>query len=142
MKINKKGFTLMEMLATLMIIGILMLFGLPRVRNIQVNNREKKYKAYEKAVLSSAKLYVDSYKKDMFGDDSSGCAEITIADLKNKMLLKTFNNGDGVVCNDGMVQIIKEKGKYDYQVFMVCKKDQKQVYPTDNKKVRIPCSER
>ena len=50
-KINKKGFTLVELLAVIVILGVLLLIAVPSVNNI-INNSRKK------AFLSQVKLAV------------------------------------------------------------------------------------
>ena len=54
---SKKGFTLIEMMITLLLIGIIIVIAVPAVRNLTYNNDTKKYEQMEKVVLEAAKLY-------------------------------------------------------------------------------------
>ena len=69
---NNKGFTLVELLVAITILGIIMVIALPQLSNIQNNNRTTKYKKYVETMLTSGKLYVDAYTEDLFGNNQSG----------------------------------------------------------------------
>ena len=60
-KIKKiKGFTLVELLVTVSILGLITAMSIPVIRNIIEANTIKKYTTYKDSVETSAKLYVDS----------------------------------------------------------------------------------
>ena len=63
---NNKGFTLVELLVTISILGIVSVMAMPIIRNIVEANNMKKFITYKDSVESSAKLYVDSYAEDLF----------------------------------------------------------------------------
>ncbi len=74
---NNKGFTLVELLVTISILGIVSVMAMPIIRNIVEANNMKKFITYKDSVESSAKLYVDSYAEDLFGKRNSGCTYVT-----------------------------------------------------------------
>ena len=53
---NKKGFTLVELLATLVIIAIVMGIVLPSASRVSNDNKEKTYEEYEKMMIEYAKI--------------------------------------------------------------------------------------
>ena len=55
-----KGFTLVELLLTISILGLITAMSIPVIRNIIEANTLKKYATYKDSVETSAKLYVDS----------------------------------------------------------------------------------
>ena len=57
---NKKGFTLMEMIVTMLLIGIVITVVIPSVRNLTYNSGSKKYKQMEKVIIEASKLYAAS----------------------------------------------------------------------------------
>ena len=84
----KKGFTLIELVVAIAILGIIMIIAVPAVNYIQNDNKDTKYSTYEKAINSAAKAYVDAYNEDLFGIDNTGCAVISYNDLKEKDLIE------------------------------------------------------
>ena len=127
---NKKGFTLVELLVAITILGIIMVIALPQLSNIQNNNRTTKYRKYADSMLSSAKLYTDSYTEDMFGNNKSGCVDIPYDDMKERNLLKDIKvDGSSCKSNKSYIRVRKANDHYFYEVSISCKdKDGKVVY--------------
>ena len=74
---NKKGFTLTELLAVVVILGIIAGLSIPLIRNLSASFEKRKYQSYADSVLASSKLFTDAYTEDMFGHNEYGCAYIT-----------------------------------------------------------------
>ena len=139
-KKNQKGFTLVELLVAITILGIILVIALPQLSNIQQNNKTTKYRKYADTMLTSAKLYTDSYTEDMFGNNKSGCVDIPYDDMKDKDLLKDIKV-DGSTCksDDSYIRVRKANDHYFYEVSIVCKdKNNKIVY--ENKLPRDACN--
>ena len=51
---NKKGFTLMELLTVIVVIAIIMMVVYPSISKIQKNNNDEMYKTYEKMMIEYA----------------------------------------------------------------------------------------
>jgi len=56
---NKKGFTVVEVLAVMIILGLLMLLVVPSINKLMKDNDEKKYSTYEKMMEEYAKVHPD-----------------------------------------------------------------------------------
>ena len=121
MDMNKKGFTLVELLVTISILGIVTGISIPLLRNVQSNMDIKRYKTYADSVTKGAKLYNDSYMEDLFGHKKTGCAYVKYSELKDKNLVKDIDIKD-VSCDtdETYVKIIKNYDKYSYYPFIGC----------------------
>lgn len=131
---KKQGFTLIELIVAISIMGVLLIVALPQVRNIQEANKKKKYLTYEKSMLSSSKLYIDSTAKDLFGNNNSGCVRVKYSELKNKNLIKDFA-ASNITCADDketFVEVRKIEDEYRYKINITCedKHTKKEVYET------------
>ena len=127
---NKRGFTLIELIAVIFIMGIMLILALPQVSKIQQANKNKKYETYEKSIERGAKLYTDSNAKDMFGNNNSGCVTIPYSALKSSNVIKDFGDND-IICSvdsESYVQIRKINDDYRYDVALTCRQDGEVVY--------------
>lgn len=69
MKLNKKGFTLIEMLAVVIILSTLMAIMVPSVNYLIEKNKENNYNDVKNSILSAAKMYVSDYRYEIVIDD-------------------------------------------------------------------------
>ena len=144
---NNKGFTLVELLVTVAILGIISGISIPLIKNIQYQQRIKQFETYKTNMISSAKLYNSSYSIDLFGKRRSGCAIITYNDLKEKKLLKDIkikNTNCGKIdsttgINESYVMVTKYLDNYYYNAKLVCHSGSNIVYPKDNNALEATC---
>ena len=108
---NNKGFTLIEVLAVLVILSIIMGLALPAVSNSLERTKRKQKKVEEKRVENAAEMYASDYK---YTFRSNNCYisidklvedHYTSSDLKGYVLYKngTFKYSDkreGEKCNE------------------------------------------
>ncbi len=122
---NRKGFTLVELLVTVAVMGIITGLSIPVIRNISQSNTNKKYTTYLDSLIYASKLYTDSYSEDLFGRKASGCSYIKFDDLEKYNLVKDIDMG-GTTCDTPytMVKVTRFREKYYYKAYIGCGKDQ------------------
>ena len=123
MRVNNKGFTLIELIVVIAIMVIILILALPQVSKIQEANKDRKYEAYKESIRAGSKLHIDSYAKDLFGNNNSGCIRIKYSELKQNNLIKDFGNKD-IFCGkdaETFVEVRKVLSEYKYKVNIVCR---------------------
>ena len=128
---KNKGFTIVELIVAVAILGVLTIIAIPSVKTIQDNNKDSKYIAYHKAIKTASKAYVDAYDEDLFGSINSGCAKVPYSKLKEKELIEAIQVKD-VDCGidaDTYVYVFKQRnGNHAYYANIKCRSGTKVVY--------------
>ena len=84
---KNRGFTMVELIVTIAIMGIILMVTFPSVDKLQRTNKYKKMVSYGESMLASSKLYVEQYAEDMWGSmNAVGEREVSMATLKNERL--------------------------------------------------------
>jgi len=111
---NKKGFTLVELMAVLVLIILVMMLIVPSLKNLSSSNDLKQYTTYEDMMVEYAKTY-PGYKKLEY---------IYLKDLDINPINKK------ITC-DGYVKI--DNSNNNVSAFILCKnKDGEETYKTEN----------
>ena len=123
MKLNNKGFTLIEILATIIILSMIVSIMVPSVNYLIEKNKEYNYENLEKSIINAAKVYISDnrydiiidYEKGRLCNDKSkekikmiGATELT----KSKLLIKDLiEKKELVTTKDGNVVNPKDSSK-------------------------------
>lgn len=106
---NKKGFTLVELIGVVVILGLIALVAFPALLN-QINDSKKQVSDSQKEIIiSAAKNYVAENKND-YADKSS--FEISVNDLikknyLNKGIISSFSDNEVIVTfNNGTYDVV------------------------------------
>lgn len=118
-KIKKTGFTITEVITTLVILGIVLAIAIPGVGKLQTKFRKNYYEQLDGSVVAAAK----SYFKDNAESKPSGDLAVeflSINDLKSKKYIDSIETYKNEGTCSGNVVVLKVKGEYTYHNCMKC----------------------
>ena len=81
-KLNRKGFTLVELLVVLVILVVIMSIAIPSVTSSIERSKQKQYDSKVELVMSAAEIYIDRHKNSV---GTNGI--VTIIDLVDDGLI-------------------------------------------------------
>lgn len=114
----KKGFTLVEMLAVIIIIGVLSLVMIPSIESIIEESEKDTYEAQVEFILSGLKNYVaDNIFK--FSLEENQSKTITLGELKTSGYVDVdIRNPETDECfsNNTNLIVTKENNKFKYSI--------------------------
>ena len=107
-KLNNKGFTLVELLAVLVILIAIMSIAIPSISSSLERSKAKEREQKEKIILSAAELYVTDHRNNFAESDT-----VSINSLIDENYLKvedTKDDDDKQICTS--ITYKKETNEY------------------------------
>ena len=105
---NKKGFTLVELLATIIIIGVLLLVAIPSVSNSIKKAEKKTFKSSAQALIRTGNNF---FADSGFSFEDGVCIDIFDEDLE---IDKSYQLESGEICLLNDVATLKNVTNGDY----------------------------
>ncbi|MEH6947671.1 prepilin-type N-terminal cleavage/methylation domain-containing protein [Bacillus sp. JJ634] len=124
---NQKGLTLVELLAVVVILGIIAAIAVPSIANIIDNSKKDAHIANAEQLVGAARLAVAANDKKLWGTDNSATAgQITMQELVDGGYLEAAiedpDNNDETPSYETAYVDIKtandNKGKVTYEVYL------------------------
>lgn len=120
---NKKGFTLVELILIITLMAIISVIVIPNILDALSSSKQQKYESLYILVEKNMKLYNDKYSVDLwsnnktffdFCEGSSNCIN---------GINKLKESGSDIVLDDCIINtmtITKNDSKYTYNLTMIC----------------------
>lgn len=126
--IKNKGFTLVELLATIVVIGVIILISVPNMIGIINKNKDSNYIDDARRMQSLAEYKFRSEDKDKL--NSNSCLTYTLNELnKNQEFDKTPDDSDSsgkkYDFEKSFVVVKKDGSEYKYYVFLMTATDER-----------------
>ena len=110
-RLNNKGFTLIEVLAVVVILGVLATIMVPTVSYIMKKNKEDNYNNVKQSILSAAKIYISDNRYNISLDRNTVCdssdstrniSKVGIYEITNNQIIVNYfikNLSSNVIIN-------------------------------------------
>ena len=91
---NKKGFTLIELIAVVTIIGVVSIMMFPSLNKVLSDNTRSACQNYEKAMVAAAKLYMQKEGWDILEAHGNGnyTINVTFSQLKSYGYIENYSD--------------------------------------------------
>ena len=115
---KKKGFTLVELLAVIIILSLVLVIAVPSVNKYIKQSKEKAYDAQISTIIEAAQAYA-STNLELLPNRENISVKVTLGQLKSSGLIKeeVKNPNDDKYFDDALtIEIKKNKENYIYEV--------------------------
>ena len=109
MKLDNKGFTLVELLAVVVVLIAISSIAIPTISSSLERSREKRYKAKVKLVESAAKLYASDHK-EVFDNEWDFCNI-----LVSTLVSNDYIDSDDDISSDSCVWYTMDNNTFEYK---------------------------
>lgn len=117
---NKKGFTLIELIAVFIILTVIAAMIMPNIVKYIDKNREDSSRSIEELLIHNLELYNTDKEEDLW-DENVQCITVDINDLLQ--MNQDINLGECLLSNEEALTIKKDTDGYKYYANITCGKD-------------------
>jgi len=120
-KKKNKGFTLIEILGVIVIMGLIMIVVIPTLSQMIHDNDNQAYKNYYDLIEEGSRVYASKLTGVLGTSKYIGCTKITLSDLIDKGYVKTFNDNSITCVTEGNnITIRNNQGNIEVNFGLIC----------------------
>ncbi|MBE6147336.1 MAG: type II secretion system protein, partial [Firmicutes bacterium] len=116
---NKKGFTLVELLAVIVILGVLIGLVVPSIMKYLIKGTEEYYDSLENMTMEAARDYLLDYKS-LYPREIGNTVVVTSDELVGNKYIDKIKDEDGKECSATITIEKTGKDKYEYYSCLRC----------------------
>jgi prepilin-type N-terminal cleavage/methylation domain-containing protein len=119
---NNKGFSLLEILTVLFIIGLIAIYIMPLILNAIINTNEKYYENQEMNLLIAGLDYFGEERSEL-PKENGLTSEVDLQTLVVKGYINSIMDAKGYPCDLNQTKVVIEridKGEYNYTSILYC----------------------
>ncbi|MBR6948855.1 MAG: prepilin-type N-terminal cleavage/methylation domain-containing protein, partial [Bacilli bacterium] len=120
-KLNKKGFTMVELLGVIVILGILSVISIVAIQGVMEKAKKEYYKTQKNNMIMSTESYLNS-NKNLLPKVSGQIIKVNLETLeKNKFIDKVVDyNKNDCDSTNSYVQVFKYRDEINYTSYLKC----------------------
>ena len=120
-RLNKKGFTMVELLAVIVILGVLAIISVSAVQGIIAKAKERYYKSQEDSFVMAAQSYLNNNKKKQ-PKVSGQTVKVYLKDLRDAKYIDSIVDYKKEECNvnESYVKVFKYEEDIFYTPYITC----------------------
>ena len=135
MKVNNKAFTLIELLAVIIIVVLITILVLPRIVDSVNNSAYKVDDALKEIIYNASDAYISNHETS-FPKKNGNNYDISLRDLINDEILKyPIKNAKGKDITDKYCVYVHYNNSYEYEI-IECHKSLKEVIELDKNHIK------
>ena len=121
-RLNQKGFSMIELLAVIVILGILSTVAIVSISAVLNRAEKNHYATQEKNIILAAESYAQD-NKSVLPKEIGGTKTITLQELQSRKYIGDVVDRSKTECTTGEVTIFKySKDGYSYKAYLKCPK--------------------
>lgn len=142
MKRKKNGFSMIEIVTTIAILGILTLVAVGSISYMMRRAEQNYYKTQKNNMISAARSYLQANKDLLPKVNGQHSQEISLSRLQGAKYIDTVKDYHKEACNvnTSYVKVFKYKNNYDYSAYLECPNYTNDDDPSDSKEIKINVS--
>ena len=122
---NKKGFTIVELILVITLMAIISVLVIPNILDALNSSKQQKYVSLYKLVEKNMKLYNSKNEVDLWSNNTANIMDLCNGDNEtcSPGINKLKESGSDLTLDDCVINtmtITKNDEKYDYNLTMTC----------------------